>query len=148
MWISSPGWRLMVSNIVPLLTFVISAVYQIVHGALFILLGQCFGRPLRVWWRHIDFMTPSEGWSIRRWMRSHEMGCLLEYLLMIGVMVRVIVSWLEGCFCSILSTSLIMKSNNFWYLSFYVVSKLSFIPVSVVIFTNMRASGITLLNWL
>ena len=36
---------------------------------------------------------------------------------MIGVMVRVMMPWSEGCCCSILIASMVMKSNNCWYLS-------------------------------
>ena len=52
-------------------------------------LRTVFFRPYRVWWRHIYFMTLSEGWSIRWQMIYHEMGCFLKELLMIGFMGRV-----------------------------------------------------------
>ena len=41
-------FKVLVSTVVPLLIVVIFAVYQILHGALCIFLGKCFGRPSRV----------------------------------------------------------------------------------------------------
>ena len=65
---------------------------------------MCFGWTARVWWCHIAFMTLSEGWIRRRWMSSHEMGCLSKELLITGVMGRMIMSWSEKYCWSILCT--------------------------------------------
>ena len=47
--VSKLSWfKVMVSTVVPLLIAVIFAVYHILHGALCVFLGKCFGRPSRV----------------------------------------------------------------------------------------------------
>ena len=60
MCMSSPDLRLVVSTVVPLAKVVIFDVKRTVNGDEFILLGKCFGRPLRVWRRHISFITLSD----------------------------------------------------------------------------------------
>ena len=79
-------------------------------------------------------------------MISHDMGCLLKELLMIRFIVRVIISWSGYCFCSILMTSIVMKSSSCWSLSLTLVSTLSFFPVYVVIFNHLRDSVIMIVN--
>ena len=49
------------STVVPLGGFFVFDVSNIVHGDLFNLLWRFFGRPVRVWLRHIYLMTISEG---------------------------------------------------------------------------------------
>ena len=137
---------LLVSTVVPLLTVVIFYVLKIVHGALCIFLGQCFGRPYRVSWWHIALMKLSEVWRRRKWIIYHDMGCLLKELLMIGFIGRVMMYWLEGCCCSSLSISMVMKSNNCWSIYLSDVSNFNFMPVSVVICTHTRALVIIFLN--
>ena len=130
MLISSHGWRLLVSIVVSLGVVVIFSVLNILHVAWFNWLGQCFGMTFEVWWWQIDFITLSKGWSRGWWMSSHDMGCLLKDMLIIGGMGKVIMSWLEGYYCSILSKAMVMKSNNCLYLSLTDVS-------TVIIFLYM-----------
>ena len=61
-----------------------------VYGDSLVFLGKCFGIPVRVWWRHIAFITLSYVWS--RWQRIgyHDMGCLLNELLIVGLIRKVI----------------------------------------------------------
>ena len=51
-------------------------------------------------------------------------------------------------YCSPLSISIVINSSSFWYLYLTSVSTLSFFSVSVAIFNHIRASIMTLLNWL
>ena len=65
------------------------------------------------------------------------MGCLLKELFIIGVAVIVIISWSERCCCSILSTSMVMNSNNCWSLSLDTFSILIFFIVYLVVFNHL-----------
>ena len=61
------------------------------------------------------------------------MGCLLNEPLMIGSMVKPMISF-SGYFClSNLMVSIIIKSNGFWYLSLFYVLAFILFPVSVFI---------------
>ena len=137
MWISSPGWRLFISTVVPLGEVVIFYAKHIVHGAWFNLLVQCFVWTVMVRWCHISFMKLLKGRSRKWWRSSHDMGCLFKELLSIGVVLRVMMSWYEEYCCSILSISIVINSNDPWYLYLTVLSTLIYFPVSVLIFNHM-----------
>ena len=121
-WISSHGWRLVVSTVVSVGKVVIFSVKHIVHGAWFNLLGKCFGRQLRVWWQHIYFMKLSEGWSKRQCMSYQEIGFLFKELLIIGVISRVMMSWYEYFCCSILLTPISLVVGLFIWMLFQLLS--------------------------
>ena len=146
MWTSYPGWSLLVSAVFPLLIVVIFAVYNIVHGYLCSFLVKCFGRPSRVWWRHIAFMKMSEGWKRQQWMSSHGMGCLLKEILMIIFMYRIVMYWIGGFFCSSLRISMVIHHNTLLSLFLADVSTLNFIPVSMVVCTHLRDSVLIFMN--
>ena len=144
---SSPGRRLVVSTVLSLGEIVIFAVKNTVHGNSLIFLGQWFGSPVRVRWWYISFIKLSYGWSRWRWISSHGMGYFLNKLMIIGPMVKVIMSF-YGDFClSTLMISIVMKSSSLWCLCLVSVSTLIFFPISVVIFNHLSASVMTLLDW-
>ena len=122
------------------------SVQRVVRGSWFNFLEHCFVRSFRVWWRKIDFIALSEGWSIRKCISSHHTGRLLKELLVIGFMGIVMILWLELYYCSILSTSIVMNFNNCWSLSLTNVLTLSIIPVAVVVCNHLRSSVPTLMN--
>ena len=115
-WRSSPVQSLVVSTVDPLGKVFIFSVKHTMYGTLFILLGNCFGRPVRVKWWHIDFITMSYRWGRQQWISSHDMGCLLSELLIIVSMGKLMMSFYGNVCCSTLTISILMKYISFWSL--------------------------------
>ena len=76
------------------------------------------------------------------------MGCLLNELLMVGL-IRKVMMLSYGDFCrSTLTILIVMKYNIFWSLSLAYASTLVLFPLSVVICNHLIVSVMMLLNWL
>ena len=119
MWRSSPGQMLVVSKVAPLGNCHFS-VYHTVRGDLLILLGQCFGITIRVWWKHIYFITLSEGLIMPQWIIYHKIGFLLNELLVIVSIDMLILFCYDGGYLSTLIISIGVKSRCCWYLFLYL----------------------------
>ena len=78
-------------------------------------------------------------------MISHDVGCLMNHILITSSIGKLMLSFSGSFFCSTLMIAITMKFSIFWSLYLASVSTLIFFPVSVVVSSHISASVMMLL---